>query len=645
MSRLAPDLFTRRFGDLVQMGRSRLPSLAPDWTDHNVHDPGITLLELLAWVTEAQIYSLSRSRRDERSAYAALMGIRPHGTRPARGLIWPDHDDPSSPAATISRTMVIERDAAVHMSKSDEPTFIPSHRILWIPARIAALTTHLADGATVDHTGANRRGGPAFKPFGEVGGPGDTLRMKLEATGVTPLLRPDRPRDAYLVIGVRADAARAGNAARILPDAGNLNSPLEVTFVSDMTRVPLRIVEDTTDGFIRTGACVLDVSGVQDESRSAILEFHAPRGFNRAPRTLRIEPNVVPVVQRQEISEPHRLRGLPDEGFDLGTPGLAFEPGSAPVTIEISGPNGTEVWERRERLSDCGPSDRVYEFDPAAGHVKFGNGVNGEMPPAEAEISVSYTVSQGAGGNIASNRKWIVHGISGLFGVNPDPIEGGEDPSGGLEQRRVARLAVSNAHALVSAADIAEAARALPGLEVARAWMMPPQAGDVATGTMRLIVMQARPTRDEPQTIPETTRWLDAVRRALAPRIPLGSRLVVAAPRYVGFTIRARIEAEPRRDPAQVRQSVLDQLKKRLTLVNSGSSTTQRPFGLPVTNRDLTAWIQALPDVRRVTQLQIRLADGGVSNEVKVPRNGLPRPDFAQSEIEFVRPATAGGER
>src|SRR6476646_4715804 len=99
MIQLAPDLFKgRRYDDLVQLGRSRLPRLAPAWTDHNVHDPGITLIELLAWVAEAQVYSLSRSRRDERIAYAALMGVLPNGARPAKGLIWPDHNDPNAPS-------------------------------------------------------------------------------------------------------------------------------------------------------------------------------------------------------------------------------------------------------------------------------------------------------------------------------------------------------------------------------------------------------------------------------------------------------------------------------------------------------------------------------------------------------------------
>src|SRR5581483_7920401 len=66
------DLQPRTFDNLVDIARSIIPTVAPAWTDHNTHDPGIMLAELMAWVAEAQGYALSRVRRDERAAYARL---------------------------------------------------------------------------------------------------------------------------------------------------------------------------------------------------------------------------------------------------------------------------------------------------------------------------------------------------------------------------------------------------------------------------------------------------------------------------------------------------------------------------------------------------------------------------------------------
>src|SRR6202007_2759818 len=101
----------------------------------------------------------------------------------------------------------------------------------------------------------------------------------------------------------------------------------------------------------------------------------------------------------------------------------------------------------------------------------------------------------------------------------------------------------------VSAADFAEAAKLLPDLEVGRAWMVPPSEADLATGTMRLVTMRSRGARGERGGIPETARWLESIRQRLAPRVALGSRLVVVAPHYVEFTISASVEGEPRTNP------------------------------------------------------------------------------------------------
>src|SRR5258708_39376440 len=139
MKTLAPNLFQRRFQDLVEIGRARLPSLAPEWTDHNAHDPGITLMELLAWVAEAQLYSLSRLRRDERAAYAALLGISPHGTQGSSGLIWPDRLDPNSPFSTFTKTMVLPEDTVINATDGGSPTFRPVQKLLWAPGRVKKL--------------------------------------------------------------------------------------------------------------------------------------------------------------------------------------------------------------------------------------------------------------------------------------------------------------------------------------------------------------------------------------------------------------------------------------------------------------------------------------------------------------------------
>ena len=46
-----PKLDDRAFDDIVQEAIRLIPRYAPEWTNHNASDPGITLIELAAWMT------------------------------------------------------------------------------------------------------------------------------------------------------------------------------------------------------------------------------------------------------------------------------------------------------------------------------------------------------------------------------------------------------------------------------------------------------------------------------------------------------------------------------------------------------------------------------------------------------------------
>ena len=69
----------RRFQDLVSEARTRISRACPEWTEHNVSDPGITLIELFAWMTEMTIYRLNRVPDKLHVALLELLGIRLDG--------------------------------------------------------------------------------------------------------------------------------------------------------------------------------------------------------------------------------------------------------------------------------------------------------------------------------------------------------------------------------------------------------------------------------------------------------------------------------------------------------------------------------------------------------------------------------------
>jgi hypothetical protein len=61
------------FDTLVRQGVALLPIVAPEWTDHNPSDPGVTLIELLAYVTDALLYRAAHVGVADRRAFLRLL--------------------------------------------------------------------------------------------------------------------------------------------------------------------------------------------------------------------------------------------------------------------------------------------------------------------------------------------------------------------------------------------------------------------------------------------------------------------------------------------------------------------------------------------------------------------------------------------
>lgn len=76
-----PNLDDRNYEDLLKEARSLLPTYAPLWTNHNPSDPGITLIELFAYLTEMMLYRLNRVT--DANVYAFLRLLNEPGWKPS----------------------------------------------------------------------------------------------------------------------------------------------------------------------------------------------------------------------------------------------------------------------------------------------------------------------------------------------------------------------------------------------------------------------------------------------------------------------------------------------------------------------------------------------------------------------------------
>ena len=82
-----PNLDTRRWSDLVDEGRAILPRYSREWTDFNIHDPGIMLLELFAWLSEELMYRANRIPERHLRKFLALCGYAPAPPTPATAVL------------------------------------------------------------------------------------------------------------------------------------------------------------------------------------------------------------------------------------------------------------------------------------------------------------------------------------------------------------------------------------------------------------------------------------------------------------------------------------------------------------------------------------------------------------------------------
>ena len=72
-----PNLDDRSFQDIVDEAKRLIPSYCPEWTNHNLSDPGVALIELFAWMTEMTLFRLNQVPDAFYTQFLDLVGIEP----------------------------------------------------------------------------------------------------------------------------------------------------------------------------------------------------------------------------------------------------------------------------------------------------------------------------------------------------------------------------------------------------------------------------------------------------------------------------------------------------------------------------------------------------------------------------------------
>ena len=625
------------FDALVAIGRGRLPAVAPGWTDYNYHDPGITLIDLLAWVADTQIYAVGRNRLDERLAMAALIGLRPRGAVPATGVLYP----PDTPAGAITGDYDVAAATRLTPATGCVPRLEVVHDVTVLPVKLIRLTAESGTGGSTDFTDANKRARASFAPFGAPPAPGAALVAELE--GALPA------REILLSLGIEIEG---GGAAA--PEDDRLGSVRLFYRRSTGDEVPLERVLDTSVDMQRSGVIVvkLPAGGPHAGRTTHEIVVRADMANALMPRLLRIAPNALPVAQKATF----------ERGDNLGTgranQTIAIDPRSLFESDEIvedrvwrltdgcaagvrrplvrvgDGDGDGGSWKAGD-FEDAGPEDPVYAVSEAADgsriEIGFGNGVNGRRPELYQPIAIALELSCGAGGNIASRVEWLLATPRSHW-QNRQPVAGGSDAQNVAVLLEAARRKLRAGRALTASRQIEEAALALPeAFGITRASVLegwePGRRRPASAATRTLLV-----TRRGEAT--ESDAWLRAIARSLRPRIPLAERLVVAAPAYLDFRVGARIVAAVGRRPDQVSGAVRDDLASRLT--PGGAKGKSWPLGRDVSATAVAGWIRRVAGVASVSDVALLDREGrAIGDVLALRRDQLPRlmTETGQSDI------------
>jgi hypothetical protein len=82
-----PSIDNRRYQELLNEALARIPVHNPEWTNFNKSDPGVTLLEIFAFMAESLLYRSNQIPERNRLKFLSLLGVPLRPASSARGLV------------------------------------------------------------------------------------------------------------------------------------------------------------------------------------------------------------------------------------------------------------------------------------------------------------------------------------------------------------------------------------------------------------------------------------------------------------------------------------------------------------------------------------------------------------------------------
>ncbi|MFI6903078.1 putative baseplate assembly protein [Nonomuraea sp. NPDC050394] len=608
----APNLDDRSFQDLVDEAKRLVQERCPEWTDHNVSDPGITLIEAFAFMVDQLLYRLNRVTDLHYLRYLDLIGVRRFPPAPARcDLTFMLSASRKQPVTVPKGTQVASES---NVAQAEEPiVFTTEDDLLIVPCSLTRLATGAVGSAPVNQS--------------------DALA---EGTGVDCFSRAPRQGDAVYfglsnavpgcVVSLTFSCALAG------PGIDPRDPPLEWQYWDGKAKdwAPCAVDHDTTGGLTQDGVVKVHVPGghaasVVGEQRAGWLRCRVVEArdgrpsYTASPRVMEVSARTVggtvaafhaDVVSNEIVG---MAEGVPGQRLTVQRPPILA---GERMVVRVHARGGTQEWTEVSSFAHSEPADRHIMVDRAAGQIVFGPAVRqkdgslrryGDVPEKGAFIQVPhYLTGGGSRGNVAREvlvvQREPVPFVKSV--VNSEPAIGGVDGESVANAAARGPLQLRIRDRAVTAEDYEELAReAAP--EAARIKCV--TASD--QGVRVLVVPRVEATNMSFEHLQPSKELVRKIGLYLDQRRCLGARVLVEPPYYQGVTVVARLKGRSGSEREAVRTQAVSALGAYLNPITGGHFGTGWPFGRMVQSGDVHAVLQRVPGVELVEDIQLFEAD------------------------------------
>jgi predicted phage baseplate assembly protein len=650
----------RRFQDIVDQAKSMIPHYCPEWTDHNVSDPGVTLVELFAWMTDLLLYRLNQVPDKMYVKFLEMIGVR---LEPPRAASVPVTFYLSA-AQPADVTIAENTEIATIRTEAMSAIIFTNEKDLIIrrPELIGAFTRDVDrseeqqweehDLTQIDLPGHS------IKMFSPDPNPGDAFYLGF---------KPDLSNH---VLALVMDNEYAGGRG---VDPNNAPIQWEVWSGGAKRWAECEVEADTTKGFNVSGEFVLHLPPMAKVEFRGIPAYwlrcrNIDKGehnrYEESPEIsrLRIESRGITGPARHAVTVLNEDLGTSD-----GTPGQVFKLRYTPIlsrdakrdVLTITLPDErVESWIEVQDFGDSKPEDPHYTLDSADGTLTLGPALMqpegmmyrfGRTPPKGSRLR--FARYQHGGGTIGNVPRGMITVLKSSIPyvarvTNRREAIGGRDAQSIEDAKIRAPQSLRTRTRAVTADDFEFLSRQVQGVE--RAYCLTPKAqpgqnGDPQPGELVVAVLPqvdvvGRSTPPEKLSLASDLK--QAVEAYLNERRLLGTRLQVVQPQYIWVSIEAKVRFPTNAEPgliAETRRVAEDELYRYLNPYTGGPDGRGWPFGRELHASELFALLQRIPAIEFVDELRILVREApGAPAQPAGQRLAVPALGLVCSDVHTV---------